>query len=127
MIKNYFNFSRILNPVTYLSDIDKFTIVLSFIKIKNMTNTIYKNCQSCGMPLNKDVQGGGTEKDGSKSQKYCSLCYSNGQFNGGDISLQEFSEASRKGMIASGKSKFFAWIFSRPFMLGHLERWKSKK
>jgi hypothetical protein len=84
-----------------------------------------KNCQSCGMPLSKDTKGGGTEKDGTKSTKYCSYCYANGAFVGGNVTLQEFSEISRKGMIASGKNKFFAWLFSRPFMLEHLERWKN--
>ncbi|HAQ38579.1 MAG TPA: hypothetical protein DCQ58_08735, partial [Saprospirales bacterium] len=32
-----------------------------------MDQKTYKNCQSCGMPLHKDPQGGGTEKDGSRS------------------------------------------------------------
>ena len=83
-------------------------------------------CQSCGMPLNKDKQGGGgTEKDGTKSTKYCSYCYANGEFNGGNVTLKEFSEISRKGMVEGGQSKFFSWLFSRPFMLGHLERWKN--
>lgn len=86
----------------------------------------YKNCQSCAMPLNKDTQGGGTEKDGTKSTKYCSYCYENGAFIGGDVSLKDFSEMSRKGMLEGGKNKVFAWLFSRPFMLGHLERWKTK-
>ncbi|MDR0790784.1 MAG: zinc ribbon domain-containing protein [Bacteroidales bacterium] len=40
----------------------------------------YKMCQSCGMPLKKDPNGGGTEKDGSKSNKYCSYCYKDGEF-----------------------------------------------
>jgi hypothetical protein len=35
----------------------------------------YKACQSCGMPLSKDELGGGTEKDGRISTKYCSHCY----------------------------------------------------
>lgn len=78
------------------------------------------------MPLHKDPQGGGTEKDETKSTKYCSYCYSDGEFNGGNVSLKEFSDASRSGMIEGGQNKFFAWLFSRPFMLGHLERWKSK-
>jgi hypothetical protein len=95
--------------------------------MENSTKSSCKNCQSCGMPLNKDQQGGGTEIDGTRSQKYCSYCYVNGAFVGGDVSLKEFSEASRKGMIAGGNSTFFAWLFSRPFMLGHLERWKFKK
>ena len=77
------------------------------------------------MPLNKDKQGGGTEQNGTKSTKYCSYCYANGEFNGGNVTLKEFSELSRKGMIESGQNKLFAWLFSRPFMLGHLERWKN--
>ncbi|NCO31548.1 hypothetical protein GW891_01725, partial [bacterium] len=40
----------------------------------------YKFCQSCGYPLDQDKKGGGTEKDGSKSKKYCSMCYLNGEF-----------------------------------------------
>lgn len=91
-----------------------------------MTQQVYKNCQSCGMPLNKDTQGGGTEKDGSKSVKYCSYCYANGEFKRGNVTLKEFSELSRKGMIEGGHNKFSAWLFTRPFMLAHLERWKTK-
>ena len=37
-------------------------------------------CQSCGMPLSKDPKNGGTNKDGSKSDKYCSYCYKDGKF-----------------------------------------------
>ncbi|MGZ3920858.1 MAG: zinc ribbon domain-containing protein [Bacteroidia bacterium] len=89
--------------------------------------TAYKNCQSCGIPFQKDPQKGGTEKDGTKSTKYCSYCYEKGEFKGGNLTLKEFSELSRKGMVEGGHSKFFAWLFSRSFMLAHLDRWKSKK
>jgi len=89
-----------------------------------MKTQTYKNCQSCGIPLNKDIHKGGTESDGSKSVKYCSYCYADGKFISGNVTLKEFSEISRKGMLQGGKSKLFAWIFSRPFMMGHLERWK---
>jgi hypothetical protein len=92
-----------------------------------MEKQIYKNCQSCGMPLSKDPNYGGSEKDGLISTKYCSYCYSDGEFVGGnDVTLKEFSEMSRKGMVVSGKSKFIAWLFSRSFMMAHLERWKDK-
>jgi hypothetical protein len=37
-------------------------------------------CQSCGMPMDKDPAGGGTNPDGSKTLKYCSFCYQNGEF-----------------------------------------------
>ena len=41
---------------------------------------IYKNCQSCGMPLKKDPEGGGTNLDGSHNLMYCSYCYEKGEF-----------------------------------------------
>jgi hypothetical protein len=91
-----------------------------------MENQTYTNCQSCGIPLSKDPHRGGTEADGSKSGKYCGRCYENGTFKGGNVSLREFSEWSRKGMIESGNNRFFAWFFSRPFLLKHLDRWKNK-
>ena len=40
----------------------------------------YKFCQSCGYPLKKDKKGGGSEKNGSSSKKYCSMCYEEGEF-----------------------------------------------
>ncbi len=89
-----------------------------------MTEKNNKNCQSCGMPISKDQNGGGTEKDGSKSKLYCSFCYANGEFVGGNVSLEAFSKMTQKGMIEGGQNRFFAWLFSRPFMLGHLARWK---
>lgn len=41
---------------------------------------IYKNCQSCGMPLKKSPNGGGTNADGAISKVYCAYCYENGQY-----------------------------------------------
>lgn len=46
-------------------------------------------CQSCGMPLEKDPQNGGTNQDKSKSEKYCSFCYRDGIFLDGNITLNE--------------------------------------
>lgn len=81
-------------------------------------------CQSCGMPLNKDPQGGGTNADGGKSKKYCSYCYENGAFVGGDTTLAEFREFCRKKMIESGTPKLAAWFFTRG--MKRLERWNTK-
>jgi len=39
-----------------------------------------KFCHCCGMPISKDPQGGGTDMDGTRIQKYCSYCYQNGEF-----------------------------------------------
>lgn len=78
-------------------------------------------CQSCGMPLSKDPNGGGTNADGSKTEKYCSYCYQNAAFtfNG---TVEEFQEFCRVKMKESGHSGFMAWLFSRG--LKRLERWK---
>lgn len=48
-----------------------------------------KVCQSCGMPMGKDPNKGGTNTDGSISEKYCSFCYQNGKFYDEGISLNE--------------------------------------
>lgn len=45
-----------------------------------------KYCQSCGMPLEKDVCG--TNKDGSLNEKYCKYCFKDGTFTS-DMSMEE--------------------------------------
>lgn len=79
-------------------------------------------CQSCGMPMGKDPQGGGTNANGLKNLKYCGYCFQNGEFtfNG---SVQEFQEFCREKMIESGHNKFMAWFFTRG--MNRLERWKN--
>ncbi len=46
-------------------------------------------CQSCGMPLDKDPNQGGTNADQSLSDTYCSFCFKDGKFIDEGISLQE--------------------------------------
>lgn len=53
-----------------------------------MENTL-KICQSCGMPLDKDPNKGGTNADKTMSEKYCSFCYQDGKFNDEGITLRE--------------------------------------
>jgi len=38
------------------------TFIMS--KYSEKMEKVYKNCQSCGMPLKRDEQGGGTNADG---------------------------------------------------------------
>lgn len=83
---------------------------------------IYKNCQSCGMPLKKSPNGGGTNIDGSISKKYCAYCYENGVFlqpNYTATDMQNFVKAQLKEM---GFPSFLAWFFTRS--IPKLERWK---
>ena len=84
-------------------------------------STTNKFCQSCGMPMNKDPQGGGTNADGSKSVLYCSYCYENGafKFNG---TVAEFQEFCRQKMIEGGYSRFMAWLLTQG--MKRLQRWK---
>lgn len=84
----------------------------------------YKFCQSCGFPLKKDKNGGGSEKDGSRSPKYCSMCYENGVFiTPPDVDTAEKMQAfCIQEMRKSGMNRFLAWLGTRP--IPGLERWK---
>lgn len=84
--------------------------------------TAYKNCQSCGMPLSRDEQGGGTERDGSTSTMYCSHCYVDGQFTLPDITVTEMKERVKAKIVEFGFPKFVAGFFVRK--MHKLERWK---
>ena len=83
-----------------------------------------KICQSCGIPLNKDSQGGGTNADGSKNTKYCSFCYQNGEFVGGEIAVEIFQDFCRKTMIKHGTPRLLAWLFTRG--MKRLDRWNKR-
>jgi hypothetical protein len=56
----------------------------------NKRSKTMEMCQSCGMPMNKDPNGGGTNADGSKNNKYCSYCFQNGEFDGRETTVEEF-------------------------------------
>jgi hypothetical protein len=76
------------------------------------------------MPMKQDPQGGGTNADGSISALYCSYCYQNGKFVGGETTVKEFQEFCRQKMIEGGHSRFLAWLFTRG--MKRLGRWKNK-
>lgn len=84
----------------------------------------YSICQSCGFPLKKDEKGGGTEKDGTRSNMYCSMCYINGEFlNPPEIDTpQKMQRFCIEQMKKSGMNGIIAWLATRP--IPKLERWK---
>ena len=84
---------------------------------------VYKNCQSCGMPLSKDPQGGGTEADGTTSTMYCSHCYKNGKFVLPDITAQQMQEHVKQRMKEMGFPGFLTGFFTKG--IPKLERWKN--
>lgn len=84
---------------------------------------VYKNCQSCGMPLKKDQKGGGTNADGSTSTVYCSHCYENGKFTNPDITADGMKDLVKGKLKEMGFPSFMAWFFTSN--ITRLERWKS--
>lgn len=82
-----------------------------------------KFCQSCGMPISKDPQGGGTNFDGSKNQEYCSYCYVGGEFTSPEIDTpQKMQKFCIEQMKKQGMPKIVAWLFTR--QIPKLKRWK---
>jgi len=85
---------------------------------------VYKIWQSCGMLLKKDILGGGTNADGSKSLMYCSHCYQAGQFTRSDISAQQM-KVFVVGKLAEMKfPRFIAILLA--MNIPKLERWKTE-
>ena len=84
---------------------------------------IYKQCQSCGMPLIKDKKWGGLEKDGTLSGVYCSSCYQDGEFKRSNISLKEMQNLV-DGVLKNEMKwrKIFRWLAIN--QIPRLERWK---
>ena len=82
----------------------------------------YKICQSCGMPLKKDEQGGGTNADGTKSNMYCSHCYGEGKFTQPDITVRQMKNLVQTKLKELG----FPGLLTGLFTIGihRLERWK---
>jgi hypothetical protein len=79
-------------------------------------------CQSCGMPLKRDPNGGSKNTDGTINELYCSYCYMDGAFINPTNNVKEFQELCRLKMIEGGHNKLMAWLFSRG--MSRLGRWK---
>lgn len=84
-----------------------------------------RKCQSCGMPLKTDKTGDcrGTEADGHKSEKWCSLCYRDGAFVTPDCTLAQMQAIVDKALLEQGSNRVFRWLAVR--QLPRLERWRS--
>ena len=86
--------------------------------------TIYKNCQSCGMPMKRDEKGGGTNADGSKNKMYCSKCYENGKFSTPNITVTDMQVLVKGKLKEFGFPGFLAGWFTKG--IPKLERWKNQ-
>jgi hypothetical protein len=82
-------------------------------------------CQSCGMPLDKDPNKGGTNANKSISDKYCSFCYKDGKFLDEGIVLQEKIEKNIQMAVSGMNMPESKAREMAENLLPNLERWKS--
>jgi putative zinc ribbon protein len=83
----------------------------------------YKDCQSCGMPLSKDEQGGGTEADGTRSLVYCSHCYQRGSFTMPNLTMAQMQDRVKDKMKEMKIPGFLAYFFAKK--IPKLKRWQT--
>ncbi len=80
-------------------------------------------CQSCGMPLSQDEQGGGTNTDGTKTAEYCSHCFQQGQFTEPHLTAQQMVAKVLDMLRSKGIPDSQADMLSKGIL--YLKRWKS--
>lgn len=85
---------------------------------------VYKDCQSCGMPLKKSPNGGGTRADGTISKMYCIHCFQNGEFTNPACTVSEMQNLVKNKMKKMGFPGFLAGFFSRN--IPKLLRWSNQ-
>lgn len=66
--------------------------------------------------------GGGTEADGSRSTRYCSLCYADGRFLHPDFDVRQMQEHCVQQLQKKGVPRLMAWLFTRG--IPRLQRWR---
>jgi len=64
----------------------------------------------------------GSESDGSKSEKWCSLCYENGAFIGVDCTLEEMISIVDCALQEQGTWFGLRWMARK--QIPSLERWR---
>ncbi len=80
-------------------------------------------CQSCGMPLSRDVNGGGSNADGSRSAEYCGHCYQGGRFTEPNLSVDEMMSKVEEKLRSMHIPGFLARRFTRN--IPNLTRWQT--
>jgi radical SAM superfamily enzyme len=80
-------------------------------------------CQSCAMPMDK-AELLGTNKDGTRSNEYCTYCFQNGKFREPEMTLQQMIDKCVSIMV---QRNIMAEAHARELMAGtipNLKRWK---
>lgn len=74
------------------------------------------------MPMTKDPEGGGTNRDGTRSDEYCSLCYADGAFYYQEGGAKDFQHFVYEKLQEHGWWKIIAWLATRE--IPRLKRWR---
>ena len=76
------------------------------------------------MPLHSEKAGDcrGSETDGSKSEKWCQLCYVNGAFVNPSCSLSEMQKIVDDALASQGSGRMMRALAKR--QIPTLERWR---
>lgn len=76
------------------------------------------------MPLHTKKAGDcrGTERDGSRSEKWCSLCYVDGAFVDENCTLDEMKEIVDNALRENGSGKLMRYLAKK--QVPRLERWQ---
>ena len=82
-------------------------------------------CQSCARPMAEDPNHGGSEKDGSHSETYCSYCYADGGFISPDMTVKDMQALCMVKVQERGVPKALAWLMTRT--MPKLQRWREQK
>jgi len=75
------------------------------------------------MPMEKDPENGGTNADGSKTNKFCSYCYSAGLFRDNFTSSAEMVKFVKGKLKEMGFGPIRCWFYTSH--IPRLERWKN--
>ena len=84
-----------------------------------------KSCQSCGMPMKRDPQKGGSNIDGTINTEYCSSCFENGKFLYTNFTVEDMQIYCIDKITECGAPKFIAWLYTRG--IPKLNRWSTKR
>ncbi len=83
-----------------------------------------EHCQSCGIPLNRDLVYASKTESEKKTSKYCSHCFKDGQFTEPDLTINKMKIAIEKRCKELGFSKLQTYVWKND--LENLDRWRKK-
>ena len=83
-----------------------------------------EHCQSCGIPLNRDLVFASKTEDEKKKIKYCGHCFKGGQFTEPDFTIDKMKSSLEKRCKELGFSKLQVYVWKND--LENLDRWRKK-